>query len=154
MSEHELTAVDNPEDQMSPELAENQEPIAGSDSAVVSSDPSNEEGAPVVQPRLVVKRAGVETDEVFPFMCPATIGRFDPTVGPIDIDLGKIEEGTYVSRKHAKIVEENGEFKIVDLGSSNGTYVTRDGEFQKVDEAPIQSGDEIALGNARLVFYV
>ena len=118
-----------------------------------SAEPIESDGA-VVQPRVVVKRAGMETDEVFPFMCPATIGRFDPSVGPIDVDLGNIEEGTYVSRKHAKIINEDGVYKIVDLGSSNGTYIARDGDFQKVDEAEINSGDEIALGNARLVFYV
>lgn len=113
-----------------------------------------EPAPPVVQPRLVVKRAGQETDEVFPFACPAVIGRFDPSVGPIDVDLGNIEEANYVSRKHARIFEEDGVFKIADMGSSNGTYVYRDGDFQKVDEAEIESGLEIALGNARLVFYV
>lgn len=148
MNEHDPSTADQVEEfdgQTEPgEQSEVSEPVPADDSAP----------AAVVQPRLVVKRAGIETDEVFPFMCPAVIGRFDPSVGPIDIDLGNIEEGNYVSRKHAKIVEEEGVYKVVDLGSSNGTYVTRDGEFQKVDEAEIHSGDEIALGNARLVFYV
>ncbi|MBS1709690.1 MAG: FHA domain-containing protein [Armatimonadetes bacterium] len=103
-------------------------------------------------PRLVVKRAGAETEEVFFFAAPATIGRFDPAVGPVDVDLGSIPEGSYVSRKHAKIVHDEDGYKVVDLGSSNGTYVLRDGDFQKVDEAPVADGDEIALGNARFVF--
>lgn len=103
-------------------------------------------------PRLIVKRAGAETEEVFFFFPPATIGRFDPAVGPIDVDLGGIPEGSYVSRKHAKITKDDEGYKVVDLGSSNGTYVLRDGDFQKVDEAPVSDGDEIALGNARFVF--
>ena len=103
-------------------------------------------------PRLVLKRSGQETDIAFEFTPPATIGRFDPEVGPVDIDLGKIEEGSFVSRKHAKIVQEDDTYKIQDLGSSNGTYVLR-GDFEKVDEAELKDGDEIALGNARFVFH-
>ena len=104
-------------------------------------------------PRLVLKRSGHETDISFDFTTPATIGRFDPEVGPIDIDLSKIEEGSFVSRKHAMIVHENDAYKIQDLGSSNGTYILRD-DFEKVEEAELKDGDEIALGNARFVFHV
>lgn len=103
-------------------------------------------------PRLVLKRAGAETDIVFSFSPPATIGRFDPSVGPIDIDLGQVEEGSFVSRKHAKIVSENGALFLEDLGSSNGTFVLRD-DFVKIEREEIKSGDEIAFGNARFVFY-
>lgn len=103
-------------------------------------------------PRLIVKRAGAETEEVFFFTPPATIGRFDPAVGPIDVDLGGIPEGSYVSRKHAKITQDEEGYKLADLGSSNGTYVLRDGDFQKIDETVVTDGDEIALGNARFVF--
>ncbi|MDI9635063.1 FHA domain-containing protein [Kamptonema cortianum] len=103
-------------------------------------------------PRLIVKRSGEETDISFKINPPTFIGRFDPSVGPIDIDLGELEEGVYVSRKHAKITEEDGVYKITDLGSSNGTYIARDGDFQRIDESEISSGDEIALGNARFVF--
>lgn len=100
---------------------------------------------------LVVKRGGVETDEVFRFQAPAVVGRFDPTVGPVDVDLGKIPEGTYVSRKHARITQDGGVWKIVDMGSSNGTFVLRE-DFERVEEAELADGDEIALGNARFVF--
>ena len=103
--------------------------------------------------RLVVKRGGVETSDVFLFGTSAIIGRFDPTVGPIDVDLGNLPEGVYVSRKHAKITFEDGVWKIHDMGSSNGTFVLRD-DFERVDEAEITDGDEIALGNARLVFHL
>lgn len=101
--------------------------------------------------RLILKRNNVETDVVFAVNSPAIVGRFDPSVGPIDIDLGTIPEGSYVSRKHAKISEENGVWRIQDLGSSNGTFVLRD-DFEKVDEAEIQDGSEVAFGNARFVF--
>ncbi|MBL8068479.1 MAG: FHA domain-containing protein [Armatimonadetes bacterium] len=112
------------------------------------------ESATEPRPRLIVKRQGVETGEEFPIAAPATIGRFDPSVGPIDVDLGNIEEGGYVSRKHAKITEDAGVFSIQDLGSSNGVYILRDGEFQRVAESELADGDEIAFGNARFVFRV
>lgn len=113
--------------------------------------PMAEDAIPLA--RLIVIRGGIETEESFLFAPPATIGRFDPSVGPIDVDLGNTPEGAYVSRKHAKVDFENGNWKITDLGSSNGTYVRRD-DFEKVDEAEIKDGDEIALGNGRFVFRV
>lgn len=101
--------------------------------------------------KLVLKRSGVETDHVFEFGSPATVGRFDPAVGPIDVDLGPLEEGVYVSRKHARLVFEDGVWRVEDLGSSNGTFVLR-GDFEKVDSAALTDGDELAFGNARFVF--
>jgi len=102
--------------------------------------------------RLVLKRGGVETDISFPVHSPATVGRFDAGVGPIDIDLGSLTpEGTYISRKHAKITEMDGVFVLSDLGSSNGTFVLRS-DFERVDEVELTNGLEIAFGNARFVF--
>lgn len=103
--------------------------------------------------RLTVKRGGQETEEVFTFSAPAVIGRFDPAVGPVDIDLGPLPEGAYVSRKHAKITCADGVWSIHDLGSSNGTFVLRS-DFERVEEAELTDGAEIALGNARFVFHL
>ncbi len=102
---------------------------------------------------LVVKRGGQQSQDIFTFIPPATIGRFDPSVGPIDVDLGNLPEGSYVSRKHARITQEDGLWKIADLGSSNGTFVLR-ADFERVEEAELSSGDEIALGNARFMFFI
>ena len=112
-----------------------------------------DEDAPESGARLILKRSGQETDIAFAFSPPATIGRFDPEVGPIDVDLGRVEEGSSVSRKHARIVLEDDVYKIQDLGSSNGTYILRD-DFEKIEEAELKDGDEISLGNARFVFRV
>lgn len=123
------------------------------DTAVVEGEDvvGESDGVVTATARLIVKRSGAETDESFPIHPPAIIGRFDPAVGPIDVDLGPLPEGVYVSRKHAKIVFEADIWKIVDLGSSNGTFVLRD-DFERVEEAEIEDGSEIALGNARFVF--
>lgn len=99
--------------------------------------------------KLVLRRGGVETDIEFPFITPAVVGRFDPTVGPIDIDLGALQpEGSYISRRHARFVEEGGEIVLEDLASSNGTFILRE-DFEKIDREAIQDGVEISFGNAR-----
>lgn len=100
---------------------------------------------------LTVKRNGAETDVVFALAPPAFIGRFDPAVGPIDVDLADLPEGSYVSRKHAKITCDGGIWMIEDLGSSNGTFILRD-DFERVEAAELEDGSEFALGNARFVF--
>ncbi len=53
-----------------------------------------------------------------------------------------------VSRRHAEFRRENGSFCVVDLGSLNSTYVNR----EPVDSAVLANGDEIQIGNFRLVF--
>jgi pSer/pThr/pTyr-binding forkhead associated (FHA) protein len=53
-----------------------------------------------------------------------------------------------VSRRHAEFRRENGRFHVVDLGSLNNTYVNR----EPVDSAVLANGDEIQIGNFRLVF--
>ncbi len=101
--------------------------------------------------RLTLKRGGAPTDISYEFGVPAIIGRFDPAVGPIDVDLGSIDESIYISRKHARITCEEGVWKVADLGSSNGTFVLGD-DFERVEEAALADGVEIAFGNARFVF--
>ena len=115
----------------------------------METGPTNEESN--ATPVLVVKRNGVETSEVFPVVSPCTIGRFDPTVGPVDVDLGPLPEAIYVSRKHAKLTRADGVWTITDLGSSNGTWILRD-DFEKVESSEITDGTDIALGNAKFVF--
>ena len=136
------------------DLAENGV-VDGSQAADVASaeDGPDETDAGSAAATLTVKRGGIETDEVFNFTAPAVVGRFDPAVGPVDVDLGSIPESTYVSRKHARITFEGGVWKIADMGSSNGTFVLRD-DFERVDESELVDGDEVALGNARMIFRV
>jgi pSer/pThr/pTyr-binding forkhead associated (FHA) protein len=53
-----------------------------------------------------------------------------------------------VSRRHAEI-RKNAGFRIVDMGSLNGTYVNK----LRVEEADLSSGDEIQIGKFRLIFF-
>ena len=139
--------------QEEPEKAESMNAEVGVDEGQAIVETETNEETTTSSARITVKRAGIETDEVFEFLAPAVIGRFDPSVGPIDIDLGGIPEGAYVSRKHAKVTFENGMWLLHDLGSSNGTYVLRD-DFEKIEEAELADGTEFALGNARFIFHL
>jgi pSer/pThr/pTyr-binding forkhead associated (FHA) protein len=53
-----------------------------------------------------------------------------------------------VSRRHAEFRRENGKFHVVDLGSLNKTYLNR----APVDSAVLANGDEVRIGNFRLIF--
>jgi pSer/pThr/pTyr-binding forkhead associated (FHA) protein len=106
--------------------------------------------------KLTLRRAGAITSEAFPLGERVTIGRFDAETGPVDVDLGPLPEGAYLSRHHAEVWrDENGKWFIKDLGSQNGTFVRPDKstKFQRVNQdQPISDGDEIAFGNARFEF--
>lgn len=123
------------------------------ESAAESSQDSGVPVAPAATLRLV--RGGVETGVGFSFAGSAIIGRFDPAVGPIDIDLSGLDEGSYVSRKHARISFQDGTWILEDVGSSNGTFVLDGDEFRRIMEpTPIEDGATIVFGNARFLFRV
>jgi hypothetical protein len=54
-----------------------------------------------------------------------------------------------VSRKHALFVKQGERYVVRDAGSLNGTYVNR----ERIDEAPLHTGDEVQIGKFRLVYY-
>jgi hypothetical protein len=55
-----------------------------------------------------------------------------------------------VSRDHARITRsESGEFRIVDLGSLNGSYVNA----HQVTDSSLTMGDEIQIGKFRLTYF-
>ncbi len=73
-----------------------------------------------------------------------TIGRKD--VGKADI---LIDDGI-ISGKHAELnIDQNGKISIRDLGSSNGTWVLRQGRKIPVSSqnVALQSNDKLLLGN-------
>jgi diguanylate cyclase (GGDEF)-like protein len=71
---------------------------------------------------------------------------------PIDVGRGStaglILDADSVSRKHARIERFGGGHKIVDLGSTNGTYVNG----IKIKEHILTDGDRIGIGKALLKY--
>jgi pSer/pThr/pTyr-binding forkhead associated (FHA) protein len=53
-----------------------------------------------------------------------------------------------VSRRHAEFVREEHLYKVVDVGSLNGTYVNR----ERIDATTLNSGDEVQIGKFKLFF--
>nr|WP_232248703.1 FHA domain-containing protein [Streptacidiphilus rugosus] len=54
-----------------------------------------------------------------------------------------------VSRRHVEFRRGPGGFTVADVGSLNGTYVNR----ERIDEVPLNTGDEVQIGKYRLVFF-
>src|ERR1700757_3789631 len=98
------------------------------------------EGLPSGAGMLIVKR-GPNAGSRFLLNRPATSAGRHPTS---DIYLDDIT----VSRRHAEFHCDGTEFHLIDVGSLNGTYVNR----EPVQTARLTNGDEIQIGNFRLVF--
>jgi len=70
------------------------------------------------------------------------------TIGAMDDNDLTINEET-VSRFHCKVVQEEEGYVLVDLGSTNGTFINR----VRIREAYLKSGCTVQLGKAELKFY-
>ena len=87
------------------------------------------------------------------------LGRRDPlsNIFP-EIDLSKFDPQTKVSRRHARIWREAGQFLIEDLGSSNGTVVVRviGDSFRLTPHQPhpLTNGEKVKVGDTTLRFIV
>jgi DNA-binding winged helix-turn-helix (wHTH) protein len=68
-----------------------------------------------------------------------------------DPDVSVRIDAPGVSRRHARILAEGGRFTLEDLGSKNGTYLR---EERLSPSAQLADGDELRLGQTRLVFHV
>ncbi len=76
-----------------------------------------------------------------------------------ELDLDRVSVGrdpsntiqlhdTEVSRRHAEIRAEEGRYLLVDLNSSNGTFVNND----RILRRPLEDSDEIRIGSSVLLF--
>jgi pSer/pThr/pTyr-binding forkhead associated (FHA) protein len=77
-----------------------------------------------------------------------TLGRNDPPLLTVDIDLTDCEFGSppKISRRHAEIRWADDALQIVDLGSLNGTWIG-DTRLPPSEPAPLEIGSRIKLAN-------
>ncbi len=100
------------------------DPVPGMDEAVIAAS------APAQTPRTIGLKLinGPKSGAVFSSaLQTAVIGRTDPPSINVDIDLTAAELGDppMISRKHARLEKDTatGDTYLVDLGSTNGTWV-------------------------------
>jgi pSer/pThr/pTyr-binding forkhead associated (FHA) protein len=90
-------------------------------------------------PKVVIVE-GPGTGTEFELEDAAILGRLDSNDIPV--------QDRKASREHAKIYKQGRQFAIVDLNSSNGTYVND----EQITKRMLKTGDEIGIGTVRLRF--
>ncbi len=94
--------------------------------------------APGTEPHIVVR--GLEEGVTQPFReASVTIGRMADCQIPLEADN--------ISRTHATVTRRDDGYYLVDLGSSNGTFLNE----QRIESSILKSGDTIRIGNFTLV---
>jgi hypothetical protein len=95
-------------------------------------------------PRLVAT-LGAYTGSIFPLSEPFT------NIGRDMANAVALTQDTAASRRHAHIQANNGQFLLVDDGSSNGTYVNGI-RIASQKPKPLRPGDEVQIGTTRFRF--
>ena len=87
--------------------------------------------------------AGEQEFARYPVKSGAVLGRYAGC--PVDLNPDAL-----VSRQHARLDYQAGQWVITDLGSDNGTFVNG----QQVSSQALQLGDEVRVGNTQMRFYI
>jgi hypothetical protein len=133
----------------------------------VNAAPEAQKPAPTAEPaRLIVVKGKTAREQYVLEKARTNIGRTaeltdadQHVIGRNDVvfEEGADESNATVSRRHAHIVRDGGEYRLIDDGSEFGTRVFRDGRPVEVPAGSrrgekLRSGDEIYLGRACLRF--
>ena len=117
-----------------------EEQTRGFDETYQEGESGEGEEVPSAQPTVTVKK-GEETI-------------LEYTIDDFPVDIGRksdnhiVFEEKNVSRKHAQIIMKEGQYFIVDSGSTGGTKLNG----EKIEEKDIHTGDVIEIGNYTLHF--
>jgi len=114
------------------------------------------DGAPLtarphpIQPlvELELMRGGTATGIFFPIRSgEATVGRYSPMTGPVDIDLGLLQdhERFRIGLPHLRLVLRDGRWRAEPMTWAYSTYV--EGEPLRSDGARLEDGNLLSLGN-------
>jgi len=96
-------------------------------------------GGTIPHSRVIII-SGDQAGAAYPLKDTVTLGRADSNT--------VVLKDAKVSRQHAQIQQHGNQFIVVDLSSSNGTYVNG----EKVEEHVLQNNDEIQIGDYILQF--
>lgn len=91
-------------------------------------------------PKLLLKFSGMVLKDIPLDKPQMTIGR--------KMDNDVVIDNLAVSGHHAQVVEEGGTYFVVDIGSTNGTFVNE----AKIQKQRLQPGDQIRVGKHVLVY--
>jgi DNA-directed RNA polymerase subunit M/transcription elongation factor TFIIS len=108
-----------------------------------------------VHANLVIERGNLVGSE-FPLSTDESlIGRWDADNGIFpDVDLDRYDPEAKISRRHARILHNDGQYAIEDLGSTNGTFINRGRRLIPGNSQLLKDGDEIIVGKTFLRFII
>lgn len=105
--------------------------------------------------KLTITRGGTQGKEFILETEVVSVGRWDPDGGAFpEIDLTNDDMEAKISRKHARILCEGGQFMLEDMGSLNGTYINRGARLVPGEPQEIKHGDEVIMGKTFFKFDV
>lgn len=119
------------------------------------SAPANYNSKSGNRAKLIIQRGGTIGKEFMLTDSESNIGRWDADGGIFpDVDLDQDDPEAKVSRRHARIIHQSGQYLIEDLGSTNGTFINRGRRLLPGNRHPLNNGDEIIVGKTFLKFVV
>ena len=120
----------------------------------VSGEMDNRQMPATVHATLLIERGASVGTEFRLAADESYIGRWDADNGVFpDVDLDTHDPEAKVSRRHARIIRENGRYEIEDLGSTNGTFVNRGRRLLPGTRQLLNDGDEVIVGKTFLRFH-
>ena len=129
--------------------------VAGKAAAGVNIPSSSSQSSAKAHAKLVIER-GKSVGKQFTLSADdSQIGRWDADGGIFpDVDLDSDDPEAKVSRRHARITVNEGQYFLEDLGSTNGTFVNRGKRLPAGERHPLKDGDEIIVGKTFLRFQI
>lgn len=103
-------------------------------------DDTDNKTEPVLKRARVVIISGEDAGGTYPIKGTVSFGRAESNT--------VVLKDAKVSRQHAQIQQQGNEYVLIDLNSSNGTYVNG----QRIEEHVLSNGDEIHIGDYLLQF--
>lgn len=133
-------------------------PAAASPAKAAPGKPASKTSAPAAAARAQAKARTLVPPGASPIAVPdkddVTLGRFDSVSGLApDIELGPLDTKHLTSRRHARLVRENGEtFVLEEIGTANGTFVNGTRIVTGV-RTRVVDGDTLRFGGVDLVYH-